>query len=159
MVLSLEVAFNSLCLDPQCLLSEKLGKSHNPDEPLEVLAGVAYKRNPLLMGKSSQASVSKNTWYIMQCMKQKNKPSNGKEGKLSSWLWRSGWADSFKHPKKDWHSEDPWLLLLPPIFFPEYLTWEHIFVFAFSYQTFVQNCLLSHPFLAVCSTMIRSGKK
>lgn len=49
MVVRLEMAFNSLCLDPECLLSEKLRKSHNPDEPSEVLTGVAYKRNPLLM--------------------------------------------------------------------------------------------------------------
>jgi len=42
MMLSLEMAFNALWLDPACLLSEKLGKSQNPDGSPEVFTVACY---------------------------------------------------------------------------------------------------------------------
>lgn len=88
-----------------------------------------------------------------------NKWLNGKEDEISPRLWRSAWADSLKHPRKGSHYWRYLILSLLLIFFPKYLAWKHLFVFVFWHQTFVQNCLSFHLFLAICLTVVISGEK
>lgn len=97
--------------------------------------------------------------YIMYHIQQKNTLLNGKEDEISPWLWRSAWADSLKHPKKGSSYWSYLILSFTLCFFPQDLAWKHLSIFVFSHQTFIQNFLTLHLFLATCVTMVISGKK